>query len=107
MIFEEHGFQFVDDFIWDKGEVQTQRHKNGNRPYPLYQYPVNCYEHIFIFYKHRLDETLYPCPVCGCSKNQWECILWSRYQILGMQEFRLLSSDQLAIVANVFLPVRS
>ena len=83
-IFEEHGFQFVDDFIWDKGEVQTQRHKNGNRPYPLYQYPVNCYEHIFIFYKHRLDETLYPCPVCGCLKingnaysgvgiKSWEC----------------------------------
>ena len=84
MIFEEHGFQFVDDFIWDKGEVQTQRHKNGNRPYPLYQYPVNCYEHIFIFYKHRLDETLYPCPICGCLKingnaysgvgiKSWEC----------------------------------
>ena len=84
MIFEDHGFQFVDDFIWDKGEVQTQRHKNGNRPYPLYQYPINCYEHIFVFYKHRLDETLYPCPVCGCLKvngnaysgvgiKSWEC----------------------------------
>ncbi len=84
MIFEEHGFQFVDDFIWDKGEVQTQRHKNGNRPYPLYQYPINCYEHIFIFYKHRLDETPYPCPICGCLKvngnaysgvgiKSWEC----------------------------------
>lgn len=83
-IFEEHRFVFVDDFIWDKGEVQTQRHKNGNRPYPLYQYPVNCYEHIFIFYKHRLDETLYPCPICGCTKvngnaysgvgiKSWEC----------------------------------
>jgi len=84
MIFEDHGFQFVDDFIWDKGEVQTQRHKNGNRPYPLYQYPINCYEHIFVFYKHRLDNTLYPCPVCGCLKvngnaysgvgvKSWEC----------------------------------
>ena len=84
MIFEEHGFQFVDDFIWDKGEVQTQRHKNGNKPYPLYQYPVNCYEHIFVFYKHRLDEMPYPCPVCGCLKvngnaysrvgvKSWEC----------------------------------
>ena len=83
-IFEEHGFQFVDDFIWDKGEVQTQRHKNGNRPYPLYQYPVNCYEHIYVFYKHRSDETIYPCPVCGCLKvngnsntgvgiKSWEC----------------------------------
>ena len=84
MIFEEQGFQFVDDFIWDKGEVQTQRHKNGNKPYPLYQYPINCYEHIFVFYKHRLDETPYPCPVCGCLKvngnaysrvgvKSWEC----------------------------------
>ena len=83
-IFEDHGFQFVDDFIWDKGEVQTQRHKNGNRPYPLYQYPINCYEHIFVFYKHRLDKMLYPCPVCGCLKvngnaysgvgiKSWEC----------------------------------
>ena len=83
-IFEGHDFQFVDDFIWDKGEVQTQRHKNGNNPYPLYQYPINCYEHIFVFYKHRLDETLYPCPVCGCLKvngnaysgvgiKSWEC----------------------------------
>ena len=83
-IFEEHGFQFVDDFIWDKGEVQTQRHKNGDRPYPLYQYPVNCYEHIFIFYKHRLDEMPYPCPICCCLKvngnaysrvgvKSWEC----------------------------------
>lgn len=83
-IFEEHGFQFVDDFIWDKGEVQTQRHKNGDRPYPLYQYPVNCYEHIFVFYKHRLDEMPYPCPICGCLKvngnaytrvgvKSWEC----------------------------------
>lgn len=84
MIFESVGFQFVDDFIWDKGEVQSQRHKNGANPFPLYQYPVNCYEHIFVFYKHRLDQTLYPCPVCGCLKvngnayssvgvKSWEC----------------------------------
>lgn len=83
-IFEECGFTFVDDFIWDKGEVQSQRHKNSSRPYPFYQYPVNCYEHIFVFHKHRLDKTPYPCPVCGClqvsgnSQSEinlmsWEC----------------------------------
>jgi DNA modification methylase len=83
-IFEEAGFTFVDDFIWDKGEVQSERHKNGNRPYPLYQYPANCYEHIFVFHKHRLDETRYPCPICGTLKvngntqseiglRSWEC----------------------------------
>lgn len=83
-IFEECGFTFVDDFIWDKGEVQSQRHKNGNKPYPLYQYPMNCYEHIFVFHKHRLDKTRYPCPICGSLKvsgntqseigiQSWEC----------------------------------
>lgn len=83
-MFERIGFQFVDDFIWDKGEPQSQRHKNGDNPYPLYQYPINCYEHIFVFYKHRLDDMLYPCPVCGCLKvngnaysgigvKSWEC----------------------------------
>lgn len=83
-IFEEEGFTFVDDFIWDKGEVQSERHKNGNKPYPFYQYPMNVYEHILIFHKHRKDETRYPCPVCGCLKvngnayseiglKSWEC----------------------------------
>ncbi len=83
-LFEEIGFTFIDDYIWDKGEVQTQRHKHGDKPYPFYQYPVNCYEHILIFHKHRLDKTRYPCPICGCLKvndntqseiglQSWEC----------------------------------
>ncbi len=83
-IFEEAGFTFVDDFIWDKGEVQSERHKNQNRPFPFYQYPANCYEHILVFHKHRLDNTRYPCPVCGALKvngntqseiglKSWEC----------------------------------
>lgn len=83
-IFEDVGYRFVDDFIWDKGQVESQRHKNGDTPYPFYQYPMNCYEHILVFFKHRLDQTRYPCPVCGCLKvngnaysgvgiKSWEC----------------------------------
>lgn len=83
-LFEKVGFSFVDDIIWDKGQVQSQRHKNGDKPYPYYQYPMNCYEHILIFHKHRLDKTRYPCPVCGCLQvngnayterglKSWEC----------------------------------
>ncbi|MDC3404220.1 site-specific DNA-methyltransferase [Acidimicrobiia bacterium] len=83
-IFEEEGFTFVDDFIWDKGEVQSQRQKNANNPYPMYQYPVNSYEHILIFHKHRLDTTKFPCPRCGSLNvngntqsepglQSWEC----------------------------------
>jgi DNA modification methylase len=83
-IFEECGYTFVDDIIWDKGEVQSERHKSGEKNYPYYQYPANCYEHILIFHKHRLDKTRFPCPVCGSLKvngntqseiglQSWEC----------------------------------
>lgn len=83
-IFEEEGFEFVDDTIWDKGEVESQRHKNGGINYPFYQYPVNCYEHILIFHKHRLDTNRIPCPICGSLNvngntqseigvQSWEC----------------------------------
>ena len=82
-MFEDIGFQFIDDFIWDKGEPQTKRHL-GNPPYPMYQYPVNCYEHILIFAKHELDKTKIPCPDChqtiiqsnsctGIGVQSWEC----------------------------------
>jgi len=83
-LFEEIGFEFVDDIIWDKGEVQSNRHKTKSKPYPMYVRPVNSYEHILIFHKHRLDKTRYPCPICGCLKvngntqseigvQSWEC----------------------------------
>lgn len=83
-IFEECGFTFVDDIIWDKGEVQSERHKSGDKPYSFYQYPMNCYEHLLIFHKHRLDLYKYPCPRCGSLKvngntqsepglQSWEC----------------------------------
>ena len=81
-IFEDCKFTYIDDYIWDKGQVQSQRHKN--KPYPFYQYPINCYEHIIVFTKHRLDKTPYPCPECGyltvnnngqnpLNVQSWEC----------------------------------
>ena len=76
-IFEECGFTFIDDIIWDKGEVQSSRHKSGNKPYPFFQYPCNCYEHILIFHKHRLEkDTKYPCSECGSlnvKSNSYTC----------------------------------
>lgn len=82
-LLEDIGFQYIDDFIWDKGEPQSKRHL-GNPPYPFYQYPVNCYEHILIFSKHELDKTKIPCPDChetitqsnsksGIGIQSWEC----------------------------------
>ena len=84
-IFEDCNFTFIDDIIWDKGEVQSSRHKNGNKPYPFFQYPCNCYEHILIFRKSRLEKDIkYPCNNCGSLNvrtnsytykglRSWEC----------------------------------
>lgn len=83
MMLEDIGFEFIDNYIWDKGEPQSKRHL-GNPPYPFYQYPVNCYEHILIFAKHKLDKKKIPCPVCneiitssnsqsGIGVQSWEC----------------------------------
>ena len=67
MMLQEIGFIYRDNIIWDKGEVQSNRMK-GNPPYPFYQYPCNCYEHILIFAKHELDKTKIRCPICSSDK---------------------------------------
>lgn len=80
---EDIGYTYIDDYIWDKGEPQSKR-SIGNPPYPFYQYPVNCYEHILVFCKHKLDKTKIPCPDChetitqsnscvGIGIQSWEC----------------------------------
>ena len=63
MIFEELGMAFIDDVIWDKGEVQSKRNFVGE-PYPFQKYPINCYEHILIYRKFEKDTTKPNCPVC-------------------------------------------
>lgn len=50
-IFQQAGFKILDNIIWDKGEVQSNRQKNDGNFTPYYQRPANCYENIFIFYK--------------------------------------------------------
>ena len=77
IMFEECGFTYVDDIIWDKGEVQSSRHKSKNKPYPFFHYPCNCYEHILVFHKHRLEKNIpYPCSLCGSlnvKSNSYTC----------------------------------
>jgi len=69
---------------WGKRRIPLGAYFTKNKPFPFYQYPMNCYEHILIFHKHRKDETRYPCPVYGCLKvngnayseiglKSWEC----------------------------------
>jgi DNA modification methylase len=50
-IFKKAGFELLDNIIWDKGEAQSNRHKNDGNFTPYYQRPANVYEHMFIFKK--------------------------------------------------------
>ena len=50
-LFQEAGFQLLDNIIWDKGYVHGTRHTNGGNNRPFCQYPLNSWEHNFIFYK--------------------------------------------------------
>lgn len=61
---ESIGFVFIDDIIWDKGEVQSKRNFVGDN-YPHQKYPINCYEHILVFRKFERDSIVPNCPVCA------------------------------------------
>lgn len=50
IVFNLVGFNFLDDLIWYKGEVQSKRN-SSDKVFPTYMKPVNCYEHILIFSK--------------------------------------------------------
>lgn len=51
LLFKLAGFEVLENVIWDKGEPQSNRHKNDGKFTPYYQRPANCYEHMFIFKK--------------------------------------------------------
>lgn len=50
-LFKTAGFELLDNIVWDKGETQSNRHKNDGNFTPYYQKPANTYEHMFIFKK--------------------------------------------------------
>lgn len=61
LLFKKAGFELLDNIIWDKGETQSNRHKNDGNYTPYYQRPANSYEHMFIFKKPgnlRLNEEM-------------------------------------------------
>ena len=64
MLFEEIGMTFIDDIIWDKGEVQSKRNFVGE-PYPFQKYPINSYEHILVYRKFEKDIEKPKCPICN------------------------------------------
>jgi DNA modification methylase len=51
MLFQILGFDFLDNIIWNKGEVQSKRNSTENT-FPSYIKPINCYEHVLIFGKN-------------------------------------------------------
>lgn len=56
LLFQEAGYELIENYIWYKREPQSQRHKNDGKNTPLYQNPMNTYEHMLIF--KRIGEKL-------------------------------------------------
>lgn len=77
------GFVIIDDYIWDKGEPQSNRFMFGLKyKKPFYHYPANCYEHIFVFQKKEIDYERIQCPICNSSQV---CI--NGYNVYGQPSF--------------------
>jgi DNA modification methylase len=51
LLFQQAGFELLDNILWHKGEPQSNRYKNDGKLTPFYQRPANCYEHMFLFKK--------------------------------------------------------
>lgn len=50
-LFRRIGFKISGNIIWDKGQVQGNRHFNQGNNMPYYQAPLNCWEHVLVFTK--------------------------------------------------------
>jgi DNA modification methylase len=50
-IFRRVGFQLDGNVVWYKGEIEGKRNFNQGNRSPYYQFPFNCWEHVFVFRK--------------------------------------------------------
>lgn len=50
-VFESVGFEYINNVVWDKGEIEGKRAFNGGNYSPFYQAPFNCWEHVMVFRK--------------------------------------------------------
>lgn len=50
-IFRRVGFQLEGNVVWYKGEIEGKRNFNQGNRSPYYQFPFNCWEHVFVFRK--------------------------------------------------------
>lgn len=59
-MFTRIGFDFIQNTIWYKGQIQGHRNTNQGNYSPYYQAPLNCYEHIFVFQKPGNSQLSFP-----------------------------------------------
>ncbi len=76
-LFKKAGFELKNNIIWYKGHIQGNRSFNQGNPFPYYQAPLNCYEHIFEFVKpgnekesYRMPDIIYVNPVHKIVKGE-------------------------------------
>lgn len=78
IIFELVGYKFIENLIWDKGEVQSKRNSTENI-FPSYIKPINCYEHILVFGKNaekiKIQKKIFPINAVKKINSKGENIL--------------------------------
>jgi DNA modification methylase len=50
-LFRRVGFEISGNVVWCKGEIEGKRNFNQGNRSPYYQFPFNCWEHVFVFRK--------------------------------------------------------
>lgn len=50
-LFRRVGFRVLGNVVWYKGEIEGKRNFNQGNRSPYYQFPFNCWEHVFVFQK--------------------------------------------------------
>lgn len=55
-MFERIGYKLNGNMVWNKDQIQGKRHFNQGNDIPYYQAPLNCWEHILIFSKGRINK---------------------------------------------------
>lgn len=73
-IFRRVGFELAGNVVWYKGEIEGKRNFNQGNRSSYYQFPLNSWEHVFVFQKPGERSTQYRFPTVLAAKPVFKII---------------------------------
>ena len=67
-VFRRVGFRLRGNVAWYKGEIEGKRNFNRGNRSPYYQFPLNCWEHVFVFQKPSENDVRISLPTVLSAK---------------------------------------